>query len=151
MDYHYLITSVCIDYLLYSGEKRMKWVNTYDIFQGEELEIAELIQQRRIQILIHSCIYYELDYNVISDMQWDAWAKELRDLQNKYPYISKQVMWAEAFEGWDASTGAFLPLKDEWVMRKALKIVGRPRTKDKPKKVEPVKKEPMKKAAGMLF
>ena len=109
----------------------MKWVNTYDIFQGEELEIAELIQQRRIQILIHSCIYYELDYNVISDMQWDAWAKELRDLQNKYPYISKQVMWAEAFEGWDASTGAFLPLKDEWVMRKALKIVGRPREKDK--------------------
>ena len=135
----------------------MKWINTYDIFQGEELEIAELIQQRRIQILIHSCIYYELDYNVISDMQWDAWAKELRDLQNKYPYISKQVMWAEAFEGWDASTGAFLPLKDEWVMRKALKIVGRPREKDKKRIKEEVKpavqpkKEVKTKASMMLF
>lgn len=122
----------------------MKWINTYDLFSGEELEIAERIQQRRIQLLVHSCIYYELDSNVISDMQWDTWARELRDLQSKYPSIARQVMWSDAFDGWDASTGAFLPIKDEWVMKKAILLVGKPK---KIKKKEEIKK----KATGMLF
>ena len=92
---------------------------TYKIFQGEELKIAEKIQQRRLQMLIHSCIYYEMDQNIISDRQWDIWAKELRQLQNDYPDISRRVEWYTDFKDWDASTGAFLPLKDKWVVRKA--------------------------------
>jgi len=98
---------------------------TYDLFQGEELKIAEKIQQRRLQMLVHSCIYYEMDQNIISDKKWDEWAKELRQLQTDYPDISKQVIWYEAFADWDASTGAFLPLKDEWVVNKAQKVLGR--------------------------
>ena len=92
---------------------------TYSIFQGEELKIAEKIQQRRLQILIHSCIYYEMNQNIISDRQWDKWAKELRQLQNNYPDISRRVDWYADFKDWDASTGAFLPLKDKWVVKKA--------------------------------
>ena len=98
---------------------------TYDLFQGEELKIAEKIQQRRLQMLVHSCIYYEMDQNLITDKKWDEWAKELRQLQADYPDISKQVIWYEAFKDWDASTGAFLPLKDEWVVNKAQKVLGR--------------------------
>ena len=98
---------------------------TYNIFQGEELKIAEKIQQRRLQMLVHSCIYYEMDQNLITDKKWDEWAKELRQLQADYPDISKQVIWYEAFKDWDASTGAFLPLKDEWVIKKAQKVLGR--------------------------
>lgn len=91
----------------------------YEIFQGEQLKIAEKIQQRRLQMLIHSCIYYEMDQNIISDRQWDIWAKELRQLQTDYPEISRQVEWYPFFKDWDASTGAFLPLKDDWVVKKA--------------------------------
>ena len=122
-------------------------IKAYEIFSGEELEIAELIQQRRLQLLVHSCIYYELDTNLISDRQWDEWARELVTLQKKYPHISAQVVWAKEFDGWDASTGAFLPLKDEWVMRKAIKLAGRPSHRDK----KPTAKVIQKKATGMLF
>lgn len=97
---------------------------TYDLFKGKELEIAEKIQQRRLQILVHSCIYYELDRNIVSDATWDKWAKELVKLQAQHPYIAKEVIWADAFKGFDGSTGFDLPIRDEWVMRKAKQLCG---------------------------
>lgn len=97
-------------------------LNTYDMFFGPELQIAEKILQRRAQMLVHSCLYYELDTNIIPDVKWDEWARELKQLQEDYPEISKEVRWYEYFEDWDATTGAFLPLKDEWVIRKAKEI-----------------------------
>lgn len=94
--------------------------NTYEEFDGDFLKIAELIQQRRFQLLIHSCIYYELNNNLITDKQWDIWARELRDLQNQYPEISSRVVLYEDFKDWDASTGAFLKsIKEPWVMQRA--------------------------------
>lgn len=111
--------------------------NTYDLFKGEELIIAEKIQQRRLQLLVHSCIYYEMDHNIVSDKKWDEWARELVTLQTQYPDIAKEVMWYDAFKDWDASTGAFLPLKDEWVVRKARQLTSAPviaKPKMKPKK-----------------
>jgi len=97
---------------------------TYKMFEGEQLKIAEKIQQRRLQLLIHSCIYYEMDQNIISDKKWDEWARELKKLQEDYPEISRQVEWYAAFADWDASTGAFLPLKDKWVINKAKNLLG---------------------------
>ena len=82
-------------------------------------KIMDLIQRRRLQLLVHSCVYYELNQNIVSDKVWDKWAKELVDLQQRYPQESSQVIWHEAFKDWDASTGAFLPLKDKWVQNKA--------------------------------
>ena len=100
-------------------------MNNYDIFQGEQLKIADLIQRRRLQLLVHSCIYYEMDRNIISDKQWDEWARELVKLQKDNSTISEKVMWYDAFKDWDASTGAFLPLKDEWVIKKAKQLIYR--------------------------
>jgi hypothetical protein len=80
----------------------------YEIFSGEELKIAEKIQRRRYQMLVHSYIYYEMNENIISDSQWSKWAVELAELQAKYPNIAKQVIYADDFEGWDGSSGAFL-------------------------------------------
>lgn len=88
-------------------------LRTYEIFEGEELQIAEKIQRRRYQILVHSYIYYEMNENLISDSQWSAWAMELVELQSKYPSIAKQVIYAEDFEGWDGSSGAFLTYADK--------------------------------------
>lgn len=98
-------------------------MKTYELFEGDELKIAEKIQQRRLQILVHSCIYYELNQNIISDKQWDDFARELVSLQNQYPQIADKVIYANEFRGFDASTGFDLPLKDEWVMAKAKSII----------------------------
>lgn len=114
-------------------------MNTYDIFAGKDLEIAELIQQRRYQILVHSCIYYVMSNNVISDKQWDEWAKELKTLQENYPEISKKTPLYEYFNDWDASTGEFLPIREQWVINLAnyvLKLCGNSNVEIKVRKVE---------------
>lgn len=85
--------------------------------------VKERIRQRRLQMLVHSYIYYKLDNNIIDDATWSRWAKELQQLQVNYPEDSKEVEWAEAFEGWDGSSGAFLPLDNEWVKLTAIKIL----------------------------
>lgn len=80
--------------------------------------IDEKIKQRRLQLLIHSYIYYELDKNIIPDYKWDKWAKELVELQAKYPQIAKKVIYFNEFKDWSGSTGAFLKF-DNWVKNKA--------------------------------
>lgn len=92
-------------------------------YTDEELPIAELIQRRRLQMLIHSKLYYDMDTNLITDRQFDEWGRELVQLQRDNPNIAKRICFAEAFKDWDASTGAFLPLQDEWVCRKANQIL----------------------------
>lgn len=115
----------------------------YEIYSGEELKIAELIQRRRLQLLIHSCLYYNMDTNIVSDKKWDEWARELVKLQKDYPELSNNVCWSEAFTDWDASSGAFLPLDDPWVIRIAkrfvrVKEVGRVvKQPEQPKKSKP--------------
>lgn len=114
-------------------------MNTYDIFAGKDLEIAELIQQRRYQMLVHSCIYYVMSNNVITDKQWDEWAKELKTLQENYPEISKKTPLYEYFNDWDASTGEFLPIREQWVINLAnyvLKLCGNSKVDVKVRKVE---------------
>ena len=70
--------------------------------------IEEKIKQRRLQMLVHSYIYYELDKNIVSDAQWSGWAMELVKLQNDNPIASKKVIYYEQFKDWDGNTGAFL-------------------------------------------
>lgn len=92
-------------------------------YTDEELPIASKIQQRRLQMLIHSKLYYDMDTNLITDRQFDEWGKELVQLQRDNPNIAKRICFAEAFKDWDASTGAFLPLQDPWVIRKAQQLL----------------------------
>lgn len=85
--------------------------------------VNELIKRRRLQLLVHSCIYYGMDMNLIDDHTFDKWSDELVKLQTDYPEVSKQVEWYDAFKDWDGSTGAFLPLNDTWVISKAKYLV----------------------------
>ena len=123
-------------------------MNTYDIFAGKDLEIAELIQQRRYQILVHSCIYYVMSNNVISDKQWDEWAKELKTLQENYPEISKKTPLYDYFNDWDASTGEFLPIREKWVMNLASYVL---RLNSKAGNIEQLKKVVKKTVRRKLF
>ena len=86
---------------------------------SERLSIAKLITRRRRQILVHSVIYYRLNDNIISDQQWSEWALELENLQTQYPDIASECPLADAFKGFDHSTGENLPLDDPWALNKA--------------------------------
>lgn len=82
--------------------------------------VAERIKQRRSQMLVHSYIYYELDHNIVSDHQWQAWANELRDLQLVYGW---RIDWYDKdFKDWDGSTGCHLP-KDNRTISIARKLL----------------------------
>ena len=86
-------------------------------------DIAAKIQRRRYQILVHSLLYYELDVNIVSDAQWSAWATELAQLQKQNPDISNKVIFAEAFAGFDGSTGFNLPYTDAQVINIAYRLL----------------------------
>ena len=95
----------------------------YEMFNSEELKIAEKIQQRRLQMIVHSAIYYVFNDNIVSDSKWSQWGRELKDLQEKYPDIASKVIFAEAFKDWDASTGFNLPIHDNWVTKRAIQLI----------------------------
>lgn len=84
--------------------------------------IADLILRRRLQMLVHSYLYYNRDTNLVSDRQFDIWARELVQLQRYYPDIAAEVQYAEAFEGFDGSTGFDLP-RNEQVIRIANRLL----------------------------
>lgn len=86
---------------------------------------AAKIQQRRYQILVHSLLYYDLDISIVSDAKWAEWAKELVELQTSHPDIASRVIFAEAFKGFDASTGFNLPYRDEQILNIAFRLLKR--------------------------
>ena len=117
-------------------------MKNYEVFSGDDLIVADKILRNRLLLLVHSKIYYDFDGNILSDKDWDAMAKELVVLQKDYPEISKQVDWYDAFKDWDASTGAFLPLNDPWVVNKAMQIYKYiPKNKKLDKTKEPAVKQ----------
>lgn len=89
----------------------------------EREKIAELINRRRRQLLVHSIIYYKMDENIIPDSQWTKWAVELEELQKKYPDIADGGYHAEAFKKFDHSTGFNLPLNDPYAINKARQLL----------------------------
>ena len=98
---------------------------TYHLTQaGVEVdEVRSLILRRRLQLLVHSCIYYDMNENLISDSTWSGWAKELVQLQEQYPDIARRVDYHEGFIGFDGSTGFDLPYRQPEIMNKAQWLV----------------------------
>ena len=84
---------------------------------------AEFIHRRRLQITVHSCIYYRMNENLISDHQWAAWAKELVAAQEQFPKIAEKELWAEEFADFDGSTGFNLPINQAGVVRAAMRLI----------------------------
>ena len=90
-----------------------------DTTSEESQKIKEKIKQRRTQMLVHSCLYYELNEDIVDDATWQKWADELRELQKDNPLLCNIDFYDEAFVRWDGSTGHHLPLKDQWVLDRA--------------------------------
>ena len=85
-------------------------------------DIMAKIQQRRLQLLIHSCIYYEFNDNLVTDQQYDKWSRELVQLQEEHPEESKAVRYYKEFKTFDGSTGFHLP-KNSSIKNKAQYLI----------------------------
>ena len=86
-------------------------------------KIQELIRRRRAQMLIHSCIYYEMNTNIVSDDTWQKWADELEGLQNKNSKDCSIDFFDYEFKDWTGATGAHLPHRHPWVYSTANKVL----------------------------
>lgn len=86
---------------------------------------ADILRKRQ-QILVHSCLYYRFDTNLIEDYQYDRIGKSLAELQIKYPELSKEVAYKyAAFKtfGQDGCySGYNLSTSDPDVVRKAQRL-----------------------------
>lgn len=100
--------------------------------------ICDKIQQRRYQILVHSLLYYELDCNIISDSDWSKWAKELEDLQHKYPLESSQVIFSNKFKDFSSDSGYYLDYKDEQIIDIAYRLLNSRGEKDAIEKLKSI-------------
>ena len=89
-------------------------------------ERRALILRRRTQILVHSCIYYHYNTNLVTDATWQKWADELVVLQKKYPSIAERVDYHESFKDFDGTTGFDLPITNPEVIRKARQLIAVP-------------------------
>lgn len=81
---------------------------------------AALIMRRRLQLLVHSRIYYRLSTSLVDDQTFDRWSRELKELQDGDPRTAQAVpCFREAFSDWEGSTGMHLPLDHPFVSSKA--------------------------------
>ena len=89
------------------------------------MSILAKINRRRKQILVHSCIYYRFNENLITDFQYDAWGRELAKLQIDYPNESKQADYYEAFKDYtpECVSGFNLPIHDPNIVNKAEQLL----------------------------
>lgn len=88
------------------------------LFADNQVTKDRIIRLRRL-MLVHSCIYYELNDNLVSDHQWQAWADELEKLQKENSDCCKVDYFDWEFRDWDGSTGNHLPHRHPWVYNKA--------------------------------
>lgn len=95
------------------------FVDEDDPMVNEVQTLSEKIRQRRIQMLVHSYIYYHMDENVVSDDKWQEWADELTKLQKRKHNID---FYDELFRDWNGSTGMHLP-HDDWIKARAKKLL----------------------------
>lgn len=62
-----------------------------NLFKQNIDEIKSEMLRRRKQILVHSCLYYQFNTNLIEDWQYDKIARRLVELQITYPDISNSL------------------------------------------------------------
>lgn len=93
------------------------------VFNKLNVNIMNKIKQRRLQIIVHSCIYYKFDCNIIDDYTYNEWTLELARLQGKYPEESKAVTeYYEEFKEWQGEqcgSGFNLPYNNPDIVGKA--------------------------------
>lgn len=75
------------------------------IIVGQEQKIFERIRMLRLNVLVHSVIYYKLGKNIITDEEFDRRSKELCKIQKKYANVAATV------KEWGVHSKAFIKSK----------------------------------------
>jgi hypothetical protein len=99
----------------------MKKGETYT-FPNPTDPIGAMIKRHRLQVLVHSCLYYSLDENIWDDHKFDDVCKDLVNLLKVYPEAYSD-RFDEYFEGWDGSSGYHFPHRDPWVLGAAQNLL----------------------------
>lgn len=86
--------------------------------------VVRIVHLRRL-MLVHSYLYYHANDSVVDDHQWQAWANELRDLQDACAECREVGFYDDHFQDWDGSTGYHLPV-DEGIQRAARRLLENP-------------------------
>ena len=83
--------------------------------------IADLIDNLRKWVALHSFLYYKKNEPAISDEAWDRKARKLARVQHTHGYDAGS--WQnEAFEDFTGDTGYHLPFTDE-IRQKAIELI----------------------------
>lgn len=93
--------------------------NTLQHSTMEPAARAEIIVYRR-QMLVHCCLYYRLNTELISDHDWQARADHLATLQALHGW--EAGFYDACFRDWDGSTGYHLPVDDD-ILTVALRLL----------------------------
>ena len=88
-------------------------------------EVLVLINRRQRQILVHSCLYYQFNENLIQDHVYDAWSKELAELIRDYKDEFRESVYYTAFIGYDGCSGFDLPFSDPRIVGVAESLLHR--------------------------
>ena len=71
----------------------------------EEMKTKARIEFLQRYILVHSCLYYSMDENVISDKKFDKYARLLASKIEKYRDKIPKTQYGYAFYDFDGTTG----------------------------------------------
>ena len=77
----------------------------YPIDAEKELDVPDRINWWQRWVLVNSILYYEYDYNIASDKEFDTIAYKLAELMTSNPTIAKNSELWYVFHSFDGSTG----------------------------------------------
>ena len=97
--------------------------------------VRELIHRRRRQLCVHAALYYRLNTSLVPDATYDAWSRELVQLQTDYPDVAAACVRAELFADFDGSTGFHLPV-ELWALNKAQQLLKHSQRSNSPKQCQ---------------
>lgn len=101
------------------GEPSVEWIRTARSRQTPPAALNRIQHLRRL-ILVHSCIYYQLNDNLVSDHQWMEWAQEL--LQMQVTFTHEVGFYDELFADWEGQSGFHLTY-DQDIQRVATRLL----------------------------
>lgn len=84
--------------------------------------IIEKINQRERQLMVHCCLYYAMNTNIIDDDTYDKFSFNLADLIKKYPNDFKKSAYYYEFRNFNPSTGLGLNYKKPEIIKAAYRL-----------------------------
>lgn len=87
-------------------------------------EYKDIAHQRMQQVLVHSCIYYDYNTNIVPDWQYDNWGNELIDIITKHPNVIQELPYGYMFSTYTTCCSGYdLPFRHPLIRSKAERLL----------------------------